>query len=335
MKHQTRGRAGRFTSRYDLRTLTSIVAAVARAADAENPHLIRQADYDAARTLAGYPDAPSGGQTAQRFQLEWRELLRFALDDHDHDRAVAYLEAEPEDDLLDRMDVRAALRTAALRLGKRTLTSAEYRRDREQMLAEASLKRHPVELYVPSEHQILRIAGSWNAALRIAGLPQRSDPPKARGVPVVDAIEIALEATGCLPMRNDLEAFAAANSFSLARATQTYPDSLAELRERRADWGKWTPSTWAPREARPDWGARVTLPRNLTLVERRRRAWAREECVDAIRRLLEELGSERLSQRVYQQRAIGRRDLPPMFSIQRHGRFTELVNEARHAKRRR
>ncbi|HLH13824.1 MAG TPA: hypothetical protein VKV16_03470 [Solirubrobacteraceae bacterium] len=325
-----RGRGGRITSSWDLRTLLDAVAAVARAANPEEPHLTRQVDYDAARASAGYPDVPTGKQTAQRFGLAWRELLVLALDEsRDRDKAVGYLAAEPEDDSLDESGVRLALRTIALRLGKRTLTGLEYRRERAEMLAAASLHRHPIELSLPSEWQILRAAGSWDAALEIAGFERGPAPRAPKGLALVDALELALEAIGCLPTRNELERFAAANRLSIAKGRRGYAKELAELRARRADWGKWTPQAPPPPGQRPDWRVQVELPGNVPLVERRKREWTRDECIAAIRRLLAELGSERLTQRVYQQKAAGRRDLPALPSVQRHGRFIELVAEAR------
>lgn len=330
MSTLNRGIGGRIESRYDLRTLLEIVAAVARLANPSAPLLVRQADYDAARADAGYPDAPTGKQTAQRFGLAWRELLTLALDEERNlDKAVGHRVGADEDAALDEAGIRAALRTVALRLDRRTLTVFEYRREREEMLASASLRHHPVELYLPSDYQILRVAGSWEAALEISGLDPRVESASPKGLPIIDAIEIALEATGCLPTRNELHTFAAANGFSVARGRRPFSEYVAELSARRDGWGKWTPLGRPPHAQRPDWGASYELPRNVNLVRKRRRRWTREECIAALGRLLDELGNERLTQRVYQQRTTGRRDLPPLFSLQRHGKFSELLAEAR------
>jgi hypothetical protein len=336
MNQLKRGRDGRVESRYDLRTLLDAVAVIARLANPDKPLLTRQADYDAARAAAGYADAPTGKQTAQRFGLAWRALLALALDEErDLDKALGNLVAAENDETLDEMGVRIALRTVAVRLGKRTLAPADYTRERDGMLAAASLRHRPVELVLPTALQVLRVAGSWDAALEIAGLEPRPGVAFSVGLPVVDALELALESFGCLPTRDDLHTFAAANGFSVARIRRPYPEYVAELHARRADWGKWTPSASPLAGQRPDWRVPVELPRNITLVEKRKRRWTREECIDAIARLLDELGSTRMTQRVYQERVVGRRDFPALGSIQRHGGFTELLAEARTRRRRR
>lgn len=323
---------GRFVPRYDERTLLDVVAAVARAADPDEPGGITQRDYDAARSSAGYADAPTAKQTAARFRMSWRELLAFALAPMiSPEIALGRQLGERNEDWLDEAAVRAALKTVALRLGKKTLRPADYLAEREAMLAEARLAfRHQREPLLPSEGQIERIAGGWDKALAIAGLkprpPQTSGPT---GVPIVVALELALEAHGCLLTRRELAAFAKANSFSLARRIGPWADYVSQLRAERADFGRWTPIAPPPLAVRPDYTKPVKLPASFAPVRRRRYRWTKKECVGSLAGLLAETGSERLTQRLYQQRRRSNPDLPPLTALQRQGGFGALMAQAR------
>lgn len=323
---------GRFQARYDERTLLDVVAAVARTADPDEPAEITQRDYDAARERAGYPAAPTAKQTAARFRMPWPELVRFALAPMaSPEIALGRQLGERNEDWLDEAAVRAALKTVALRLGKKTLLPADYLAERERMLADARRHyRHQAEPLLPSEGQIVRIAGSWDEALQIAGLAPRPTVGRAHpGVPIVAALELALEAYGCLLTFRELARFAQANGFSLAKKTGRWTDYLAELRAERTDWGKWTPAGYPPAEVRPDYAKPIRLPASFEAVRRRRYRWTKDECVAALARLLAELGNERLTQRLYLQKRRADPDLPPLTSLQRQGGFGELVAEAR------
>jgi hypothetical protein len=321
----------RFQSRYDLRGLIDVVAAIARIAEPAEPERVTQRRYDAARAKAGYPDAPSARQTATRLKMPWPELVALALSGRDLDKSLGYRFGEHEEHHFGEEDLRSALRVVALRLGKKSLSYDDYAAERARMLADARRRwLHRSTLSLPSGNQIKRVAGSWDAALAIAGLvppPKRTLP---RGIPIVEALELALEAHGALLTRVELDRFAAANGLSLARPEKGKPwaDYLAELRTRRAEWGKWTPTAPPVEGVRPDYGQAVSLPAGLP--QRKKRRWSREECVAAIARLLGELPSnERLTLRVYLQKANVRPELPALGSLQRHADFTELVAEAR------
>lgn len=319
---------GRFRSSYDKRTLLDVVLAVAGVASPSDPAALTQLAYNAGRTAAGYADAPSGKQIAARLGMPWRELVELAVDPTlDKDKTIGRQLGREDEEWLGPGTVRAALKTVAMRLGRSTLRPDEYLAERERVLDEARRAvRHKGEPLLPSEGQILRIAGSWDKALRLAGLkPRERDDHK--GVSVVEALEWALESRGALPTRRELEAFAASNGFSVAWKEMAWSAALVELRRRRAEWGKWTPPASPPLGSRPDYAVEVSLP--ASTARRRRARWTREECVNAIARLLGELGGERLTQRAYQQRARLDPDLPPLSSLQRHGTFAEIVADAR------
>lgn len=322
----------RFQSRYDLRGLVDVVAAVARLADKARPEQVTQKQWDAARAQAGYADAPQARQVATRLKLPWPDVLALALSGADVDRTLGRRFGEDEDPYLDTGDVRAALRAVALRLNKKTLLRPEYVAERERIMKAARGHwRHGSGIYLPTIHQAERIAGSWEAALALAGLnPQ---PPQARpgGLSISDVLELALEAHGCLLTKPECVRFASANKLSIAKRSWRAPwrDHLIELRTRRADWGKWTPPCPPSRDVRPDYRVPVDLPPDVPKDKKKRR-WSKEECVLAIALMLDELPPKtRLTQHLYQELATGRREIPNLASIQRHGKFSDMVRAAR------
>jgi hypothetical protein len=65
----------------------------------------------------------------------------------------------------------ASLRLVAARLGTDSPTTVEYRADRARLLAEDRVRwLHGRALLLPDDEQVIAAAGSWDAALRLAGL---------------------------------------------------------------------------------------------------------------------------------------------------------------------
>lgn len=321
----------RFQPRQDLRTLAEVVAEVARAVDPDAPARVLQREWDAARANVGYPDVPRAAQIARRFQLPWAELLELVLQGHNLDQSIGRLYGEEDDPLLGEAAIRTALKTVALRLGKKTLRPAEYREERQRMLDKARLSwLHGVEPVVPSEGQVIRVAGSWDQALEIAGLALRPpDPGGQKGMAIVDALELCLETFGCLPTSHELERFGKTNGISLARRNERWGFYLTALRQRRQDWGRWTPASPPPLNQRPDYTKPVP---GLAVAEpprRRKMRWTKQECVDALVRLMVERPGQKLTQRAYQSASRGRDDLPSLSSLQEHDSFSALVAAAR------
>ncbi len=78
---------------------------------------------------------------------------------------------EADADWLTDDGVRSALRGAALRLGQETVTEKDYHVERKKIAAaDRRRRRHGGQLRMPSYKEIKRKAGSWSAALRLAGL---------------------------------------------------------------------------------------------------------------------------------------------------------------------
>lgn len=327
-----------FRSRYDLRQLPGLVAAVARVADPGRPAQVSQRAWDAARASAGFADAPTAKQVSARLRLPWRGCLAIALaSDLDLDQSLGRRFGEPDDPTLGVEAIRAALRTVALRLKKRTLSIADYTSERREMLS--AVRRallHPGELTLPTEGQIRRVAGSWEQALILAGLEPRPTPAGSKGLSIVEALDLHLEAHGFLPSTRQLERFARAQGFALAKRRRCYADYFSELATARAEWGKWTPAAVPTRGGlpEPDYEADGMLPAAEPRPGRRRKRWTRPECVTALQLFLDELPpGARPTQRRYQEAARKRAEFPSLRSLQTHGAFSELLAEARSAGR--
>jgi hypothetical protein len=330
------GQPPRFRSRYDLRSLVDVVAAVARVAAPEAPGQISQRAYDAARAAAGYANAPTAKQIAARLGMSWKAVLALALDPtRSVDSVLGAREGEEDKPWLTSKDVCAALKIVARRLGKKTLKPVEYRLERKRMLDAARHSyRHLSELSLPTEGQIERTAGSWDEALVIAGLAPRPRATAGMGVPIVAVLELFLETFGYLPGVAQLEGFARAQGIPLAKRRRPYADYIAELAKERAEWGKWTPE-------KPPHGMKPCLttpaPGVAALLSdatggKRKKRWTREECVEALAQLLAEWPNDkRLTEDAYQEVSRGRDDLPSLSSLQRgaRGGFRELVRRAR------
>lgn len=143
---KTRTAGGRFRSAYQTLELYGIVRAVALAALPETSTLVTETAWDAARAVAGYPDAPSARAICMRLAnpsgrpFPWRELLELVFDDAGDIERVHGIRVGASDDRdLGEDDVYYALRRVALvELEQRSLRPDECRRERERLIAEAS-----------------------------------------------------------------------------------------------------------------------------------------------------------------------------------------------------
>lgn len=241
-------------SRYSDHELPGVVADVCRDLDPRDPRSVSQARFDAGRTEAGHPQAPSAKRTAARLHLSWEEVKRFALDSgRDADRTVGALTRRAEELWLTPEVCIAALRTVARKINKDgELTPGRYEIEVEQMLT-ANRRRylHGRRLVMPTVGQIERRLGRWPKALQQAGLQPPELTRQAEGVPWIDAIELCLEATGCLPSEKTVIMWFEINDLSLKihHRGMRYPEEVEKLRARRAAAGKWTPSAYtSPRE---------------------------------------------------------------------------------------
>lgn len=336
-------RRGLFRRRFDERWLLDVVAAVARTADPKAPGRVTQASYNAARAASPFPDAPAAQPTATLLKRSWPQALKAALEYNANEKShlasrLKIVARRPE---LDESEVRAALLTIALRLGKKGkpkagLSMMEYTAERRRLLARMK-RRHgyqPGIATLPTAKRIMHATGGWKNALAIADLSLIRQAPKLRGVPAADVIELCLEMHGALPTKPELLRFARANDISISRLEDNgkrYLDRIAELRARRTAAGKWTPESPPPRRQRPDYSRPITVPASFRNSGQRRRRynWTREQVVAAFVSLLIELDGEHPTAVRYNELSRGRLDLPSNTTIEKFGPFSELREEAK------
>lgn len=90
------------------------------------------------------------------------------------------------------------------------MSTVAYDVERELMLAEDRRRRHGRRRHLPTTGQIIRTAGSWTAALELAGLPiPGPEHGKNRGLTLGEALELIF----MLPYQNEI------NEINETRAT--------------------------------------------------------------------------------------------------------------------
>lgn len=131
------------------------------------------------------------------------------------------------------------LQIVGSRLRTDTLSTSEYRIEQESILAE-DWKRwlHGRQLLFPTTDQIVTVVGSWEGALRLAGLqPTRKPGPTKRGKPpaLVDLMDRFHALYGVEPTAQDLRRFARGNgiAYPATRPNNSYMLARKEWRERR------------------------------------------------------------------------------------------------------
>jgi hypothetical protein len=167
-------------------TLLGGVAEVSSLADLESPLTVSQRAFDAARPRRlFYPGLPRAKRITERLKLPWRDVLEIAHAPEDKQtRLLAARRKEPDAKWVTPENAASALAVAATRLKVASLTQDEYRRERGKMLAhDARQWMHGGALRMPTEHQVRHVLGSWDAALRAAGLQDTTQRQRKPGKP--------------------------------------------------------------------------------------------------------------------------------------------------------
>ena len=200
----------------DLALLDAVyeVAAVANPAD---PLRTSQRAFDDTRTRSLFhPGLPRAKRIAERLGMPWRDVLTVA---HAHDDERGRLLAaktgrERPVKWVTPENAASSLAIIARRLNTNSLTQGQYRREREQMLADDAKRWiHGRQLRVPSAAQVVDAVGSWDAALSAAGLqpaPTRRKPgTKWTQGACVEAVARYLAQAGKHPTSDDYRGWAA------------------------------------------------------------------------------------------------------------------------------
>jgi hypothetical protein len=199
-----------FRSRFTRADLLVLVGRILLVANPAAPGSVTTRAFDAARATAGFPDCPTARTLCyERLDMTWPELKAIALDPKRSISATAGRRYSYDKTDMQLTLPRAvfALRLVAMQLKRRTLAETEYvtahhalmRRDRRAY-------RHGGMLQLPTNDQIVRIAGSWEAALAAAGLdpPGRSDRPC---LSVEEVLDLHLARYGFRPSAKNLQRF--------------------------------------------------------------------------------------------------------------------------------
>ncbi|HZL55114.1 MAG TPA: hypothetical protein VFC22_05740, partial [Solirubrobacteraceae bacterium] len=282
---------------------------------------------------------PAARRITERLELSWGEVLAVAHEPDTRQNQLLAVEArEPAQDWLTAEHVATVLQLVARRVGAGSLTTVEYRGERARLLAEDRRRwLHGRWLLLPADEQIIACAGSWEAALRHAGLkgtrergPERRQP----GAPtLVDLLERFHDEHGFQPSARDLRAFARGNGVPYpSERAQRFGAAVAEWVASRRDNGLPEPRavkrTGGRGHRAPDYSRDV----GAALVgERRRGKWTRADCATAVARYLEQLRrGERSTERGYADWTTTqpRGTAPAVATIQRFGGWEAVRREA-------
>lgn len=266
-----------------------------------------QRNFDAHRAQAGFERLPRADSICTRLGLSWEKLCAMPSQSA-NGRAISFGKRDSRDSDLSWIteeQLRFALRLTARRQGSPTITSADYRRVRDQLMGKGCGKS-----VLPDENQILQRAGSWGSALAIAGLQfddaQGRELQRETGVSAV--LDRALEMHGMIPTQNELLKFVAANELALPDRIKPYPAIVERWRSDRLSQGTETPAYEPRKSVRPDFGRRVIWEGGQRI---RRGYWTEELAVEAMRRFLASRGSgEPTTRKAYVDWSKGNRNAP-------------------------
>jgi hypothetical protein len=314
------------------------------------PETVTQRAFDDARARSvARAELPPARRITEQLALPWREVL-----------AVAHAPANKHSFLLGRKETEAsaqtwltpeyvafALRLVARRLNTNTLTPGEYRVERERMLREDRARwLHGGQLLLPNEDQIRAaagspiangpVAGSWDAALRLAGLGANERVPRKitqRILLRVEVIERFHDHYGEKPSAKAVEAFARGNKLALsAERGRSWGDIFAEWEQQRRERGLPAPRVVRRAGGRghkaPDYSHDVGAARPGE--EPYKRKWAdADACAAWIKRYLAQLGpNERSTVRGYDDWARTQPGAPRASRFGQHGGWEALRRRA-------
>ena len=341
---------GRFGSEYHPLEFYELVRVVAVVAAPDEPTLVSEVAWDAARAAAGYPDAPSARAICMRLadlagqSFSWRKLLELSFDEsRDIEQTHALRMGVAMDGTLEEADVYYALRRIAhAELSQASLGPGEYRRERERLIAVARRRRNGpngghgtseiVSEVLPTVGQIERVAGDWDAALVIAELEPRPAVHRygggAPGLPIAEVLDrFADETDGWFCRPRQLRQYARDRALVVAgrKTGSSWTDFIAEATTRRDARGaivRGLPpagvilsySGMGEGEGRAALSKHAAKPAGY---------WTLERCVNAVRRYLEDPATNGSpSQARYRAWAVGRPDAPAPSTFAAFGGWT-------------
>ena len=211
------------------------------------------------------------------------------------------------------------------------MSTVAYDVERELMLAEDRRRRHGRRRHLPTTGQIIRTAGSWTAALELAGLPTPGpEHGKNRGLTLGEALELFFRLNQALPTYREILSWAHHQGVPISRHKCRWRDELELLRARWAARGVVVPERPPPQDERADYTLRD--PRIPRLPADHQRLYRRneDELVDAVAAYLDQLSpTARATAPGYRAWSEGRSDRPSISTITRKSKWTTVLAAAR------
>jgi hypothetical protein len=323
--------------------LLQTVREVASLANPSEPEAVTQRAFDAAgERSAAHASLPPARRITEQLGLGWEEVLAIAhKPEEEQNKLLAMRDKAPSSaDWLSEKHVAAVFQLVAGRLDTDTVSTNEYRVEREKVLAADRARwLHGRDLLLPTAEQIAHATGSWEEALRCAGLREQRKPgatrKKTNAPPLVDLMERFYEANKVEPTPRRLEEFARISNIPYPdkKAGNVFKKAKEQWIERRRLDGLSDPKP--PPRSR---GRRITN-RPLPSVkkgaplpgERRADRWDRDSCVSAVARYIEQLPPgkrARSTSRGYRAWAAEQEHAPVMTTIRYHCKSWEAARRA-------
>jgi hypothetical protein len=316
--------------------LLKSVREIATLANPSEPETVTQRAFDAARTgSATHADLPAARRITERLGWPWSRVLTVAHEP-EHQQVHELRPKSPgaySQDWLTDEHVVAVLTIVAQRLSANTVSKSQYEAECEELLrVDHARWFHGRNLLLPTPRQIVFKAGSWDEALRKAGLElphERAPRPREKRAPSFpDLMERFYDEYGVQPTLPDLQAFARGNGIPYPDSRRVkFTDGRKEWRAQRRANGLPNPKVVRrrpgrrPGNSRPDYSRDVgaARPGERRLGEHRLSKWSRDDCIASVARYLEHVAGSRSTQRGYTSWAAKQESAPVAATLRLHG----------------
>lgn len=174
---------GSFKRSYTPQQLRVIAAEVLRQADPTESRHVSQADYDAARAPAGFPDTPQAKYIAVRLGHTWKRVVVLVREDSQSAQREldAHSGRRAPSEFITNAAARNALQMVCARLGVDTVGVDAYDAERREILkgARDDDEHYLLEEAVPSSARLNHRFGSWKKVCEAADI-EVAEPVQAR-----------------------------------------------------------------------------------------------------------------------------------------------------------
>lgn len=334
-------KSGKFASSYSEIQLYELVGLVCRAANPVEPQLVSQPVFDqhapGIAQAQGWDPPPQAHAITMRLGKSWAEVKKQALSSASIEHVLRQEEAARPAPWMDERHIVYALKRVAAKLEKETLFPFEYESGQRELVTEARCLRREATLpeILPTRNQILvLLEGDWEMGLRLAGMPIPESRPDQKGLGLVRLAEHYYEMQEKLPehmsaLRQHANGLGLAFAEAEAKAIGGIEMLVDELIAVRAKRGLHTGSAGPLPEERLDETELAALIADGQPAGRRNHWRERENVLAAFVEFVRLFdGKQKLRQSLYLSHRK-EHGWPSIHGYQQHGRFQDLVAEAR------